>query len=364
MYNIVRKRSVVLGLSYIAALSACASKPTGKSEVVKPADRFDLTQWSITVPLDADKDGKVDKIDVKQILKFSHPDFFYIDNDGYMVFSTPNRAPTTSGSTNSRSELRQMIRGKNYRIGTKDPGNNFALKAHKNAKKFGSIGGKLDATLKVNHVPRNAKHSNKYPAFSVVVGQVHAGKDKKLLSEKGGYGWGNEPIKIYYKKWPNHEKGSVYWTYERNLAKNDPDRTDIAYAVWGNTWENSEDPGDRGLALGEEFSYTINVYENTMYLTFKTANHETVYHQINLSNNVDANGKVDEKDHPNGYAGEWFYFKAGAYDQCSVKDDPGFWYPACGGTGDWKTDYANGDYASASFSKLVLSDAEKPKKRK
>ena len=136
-------------------------------------------------------------------------------------------------------------------------------------------------------------------------------KIRKLLKENNGYGWGNEPIKIYYKKWPNHETGSVFWNYERNLAKKDPNRTDIAYPVWGNTWENPENPGAEGLKLGEEFSYTINVYENTMYLEFSSANKKTVKYQIDLANNVDAHGKVDEKDLATGYTGDWHYFKAG-----------------------------------------------------
>lgn len=352
MYKFVSKENIGLGLACLVAASAYAAKP---------ADKFDLSQWSITLPIDGNNDGKVDTVDVKKIKKYSHPDFFYVDKDGYMVFTTPNKATTTSGSSNSRSELRQMIRGKNTKIKVKSPGNNFALKAHKKAKKYGSIGGKMSATLKVNHVAINAKYPNKYPAFSVVVGQVHAGKDKDLMKSNSGYGWGNEPIKIYYKKWPGHEKGSVFWTYERNLTKADPDRIDIAYPVWGNTWGNPADPGKEGIALGEEFSYTINVHKNTMYLTFESDNHKTIQQQIDLANNIDANGKVDTKDHPHGYAGEWFYFKAGAYDQCSVKDAEGFWYTACGGTGVWKTDYANGDYASVAFSKLVLSDSEKPK---
>ena len=53
------------------------------------------------------------------------------------------------------------------------------------------------------------------------------------------------------------------------------------------------------------------------------------------------------------------YFKAGAYNQCSVKDDPGFWYAACPGTGEWATDYKNGDYAQVSFSRLVVSEGTK-----
>ena len=321
-----------------------------------PGDTFNLRFWKLTLPLDENGDGKVDEIKVRSLHDYSHPDFFYLDQDGYLVFAAPNKAQTTANSTNTRSELRQMLRGKNTRIGTHDALNNFALKAHRGSRSFADVGGQLEATLKVLHVAENAKHVDKKPAFSVVVGQIHAVKDQGVINKGEGFGWGNEPIKIYYKKWPDHDTGSVFWTYERNLESTNPDRTDIAYPVWGNTWENPEDPGDKGIALGQLFNYNINVHGNTMYLTFRTADpSQTVKYQIDLSNNVDAYGNVDEKDNPRGYSGDAMYFKAGAYNQCSARDDVAMWYAGCAGTGDWATDKANGDYASVAFRRILLS---------
>lgn len=319
-----------------------------------PAKRFDLSHWKITLPVDNDKNGKVDEIDVRDIQAYHHPDFFFVDEDNNMVFQAPNKAATTANSTNTRSELRQMLRGTNKKIKTKGQGNNFVLAAHPQAESFGAIGGRMQATLKVNHVAKNARYPLKHPAYSVVVGQIHAGKDKALIKENTGFGWGNEPLKIYYKKWPEHDYGSVFWTYEKNLAKEDPNRKDIAYPVWGYTWDNPTAPGDQGIALGETFSYEVNVHGNIMQLTFESQGHPKVVHTIDLSNNVDAFGRSDAQDNPAGYTGDWHYFKAGAYNQCSVKDRPGFWYAACDGTGNWEQDKANGDYVSVSFSKLQL----------
>ena len=330
----------------------------------KPADRFDLRFWKLTLPLDENEDGKVDEIDAGSLHDYSHPEFFYLDQDGYLVFTAPNKAETTAGSTNTRSELRQMFRGRNTRIGTHDPKNNFALEAHPGSRSFADVGGMLEATLKVLHVARNARYGNKKPAYSVVVGQIHAVKDQGVIDKGKGFGWGNEPIKIYYKKWPEHQTGSVFWTYERNLERTNPDRTDIAYPVWGNTWDDPEDPGTNGIALGELFNYNINVHDNTMYLTFRTTDPtQTVRYEIDLSNNVDAYGEVDEKDNPRGYSGDALYFKAGAYNQCSVRDEPEMWYPACAGTGDWATDEANGDYASVAFRRILLSGPVDPSGR-
>jgi hypothetical protein len=327
----------------------------------EPAEKFDMQFWKLQLPADENKDGKADEIDVRQLGKYSHPDFFYVDENGFLVMTAPNKATTTANSTNTRSELRQMYRQTNTRIGTHDPLNNFALKANRDARKFADIGGRLEATLKVLHVSRNAKYPGKRPAYSVVVGQIHADRNEDLVKTGKGFGWGNEPIKIYYKKWPDHETGSVFWTYERNLERTNPDRTDIAYPVWGNTWENPDEPGEKGIALGQLFNYNINVHGNVMYLTFRTTDpSQTVKYQVDLSDNVDAYGKIDANDHPQGYSGDALYFKAGAYNQCSTQDDPAFWYPACEGTGDWETDKANGDYVSVAFARIQLTRSVDP----
>ena len=77
--------------------------------------------------LDENNDGKPDSVSVKDIQDFSHPDFFYVDENGGMVFTSPNKALTTANSSNTRSELRHMLRGKSTRIKTKSPKNNFTV---------------------------------------------------------------------------------------------------------------------------------------------------------------------------------------------------------------------------------------------
>lgn len=319
-----------------------------------PASKFDLSHWLVQVPVDIDNDHKADTYDVDTIHTYSHPDYFYLNKQDSIVFVSPNKAATSKTSTNTRSEMRYMSRGKNTSIAEKSPANNFSLASHPNADQFPSIGTKMEATLRVDHVSKNAGHPHKYPAYSVVIGQIHAAKlDKKI----DGFGYGNEPLKIFYKKWPNHKTGSVFWTYERNLPKDDPQRIDIAYPVWGNNWDNNKDPKNQGIALGEEFSYVVNVYQDTMHLTFKTEKQGEQHFKINLANNIDAHGQIDIHDHPRGYANEPLYFKAGVYNQCSTKVSESFRYPACPGTGDWIKDRADGNYAQATFSKLTVSKA-------
>ncbi|MFT2091082.1 polysaccharide lyase family 7 protein [Paraglaciecola sp. 2405UD69-4] len=357
------KKLAITAAVLTATLSSCGNtvEPDAlQSEkftpaAMPPASVFDLSHWYLTVPMDENNDAVSDIYDVAELKTYQHPDFFYLDDENQMVFASPNKAATERTSTNTRSELRYMIRGEDLTISESDKKNNFALAAHENANEFAYIGSKLEATLQVDHVATRAKYPNKPPAYSVVIGQVHAlqVEDDKQVP---GFGWGNEPLKISYKKWPNHNKGSVYWTYERNLATDDPQRIDIAYPVWGSNWDDPTDPGEHGIALGEKFSYTVNIYNNTMHLVFSSENHETVHHKINLANNFDANSELDSADYPKGYANEILYFKAGAYNQCSTKDvELSFRYPACPGTGNWEKDLANGDYTKVTFSKLVVS---------
>ena len=323
-----------------------------------PSDIFDLASWSLTIPFDFDQSGSADSLNPKHLQNYQLAEFFYLDENKHLVMVAPNKAVTTPNSTNTRTEFRQVFAEDTDQFsGLPNAKNYFALASNSSAAEFASIGSGMAATLKVNHVSLNAKYTNKAPAYSVVVGQIHAGKLTKLRTNNSGFGWGNEPLKIYYKKFPHHQTGSVFWTYERNLTKEDPNRIDIDYPVWGVGWENTLDPKNKGLALGEEFSYSVKVINDIMHLEFSSANHPTVHHQINLANNLDANGNVDLYDDPQGYKQDWLFFKAGTYNQCSTKDAPSFRYPACPGTGDWQKDKADGNYASVTFSKLELLPA-------
>jgi len=355
LHAVTRPIFVATALAICLAPNAARSGQSANLPCEHPADRFDLTHWKLTLPVDEDQNGRPDDVDEDELQQYTHPDFFHLDDNGYLVFTAPNKGFTTPNSSNTRSELRQMIRGGKNGIGTHDPRNNFVLEAHEQADTFGAIGGRLQATLKVEHVPINARKPSDYSAYAAVIGQIHSGKDSELLAQGEGFGWGNEPVKIFYKKWPDHETGSVFWTYEPNLAKENPDRRDRAYLVWGKLWNDEADPKEAGLPLGTPFSYEINVHRNTAYLKFSADGRDTIQYQIDLSNNTDAHGKPDPKDHPKAYTGDWHYFKAGLYNQCTA--GPGSRSPDCPGTGEWATDHANGDYARVTFIKLKLSES-------
>ena len=61
----------------------------------------------------------------------------------------------------------------------------------------GGIDGELTAELTVDHVTTSGEG---YQIGRVVIGQIHANDD--------------EPIRVYYRKLPNNNKGSIYFAHE------------------------------------------------------------------------------------------------------------------------------------------------------
>ena len=218
------KPGALIALTTSLVIGCVSQQPKSTEQQANPlvpASKFDLSHWKINVPVDLDNDGKIDEIDVKEIQTYSHPDFFYLDDKGYMVFTSPNKALTSANSTNTRSEFRQMLRGANTKIKTKSLKNNFALAVHPLSNQFGSIGGKMEATLKVDHVALRATDPSKNAAYSVVVGQIHAGKDQALIDTKLGYSWGNEPLKYIIKSGLDIKRdrffGTTSVTYQKQI---------------------------------------------------------------------------------------------------------------------------------------------------
>ncbi|QRM88916.1 polysaccharide lyase family 7 protein [Lacinutrix sp. WUR7] len=269
---------------------------------------------------------------VDDLVNYQKDDFFYVENDGntdWVVYKTPNSGITSRTSSNTRTELGQ--------------------KAHW----IPETGGKLTGTLKVQHVSTtgNADVSSSY---AVVVGQIHSDE-----------GHENEPLKIFYKKFPGHTKGSVFWNYEINTKGDNSGRWDFSTAVWGydfsvvgeNATTSPAEPED-GIALGEEFSYEVNIYNGIMYLTFTSEGHETKTFTKNLlMSDFGTKSKIPQQimdvyasrrtvgvEREIAYAGEINYFKQGAYNQANGKSTKSETYG-----GDIEKQYANGSYAEVWF---------------
>jgi hypothetical protein len=288
------------------------------------------------------------------LANYEKKDFFYVSNDGetdWVVYKTPNSGVTSRTSSNTRTELGQ--------------------KEHW----IPETGGKLTGTLKVMHVSTSGD-ARVAASYSVVVGQIHSDE-----------GHENEPCKIYYKKFPGHTKGSVFWNYEINTAGDDNSgRWDYSTAVWGydmsvvgeSPTSYPEEPKD-GIELGEEFSYEINVHKGIMYLTFKSEGHETVQITKNLlktefASSADIPQQIvtmyksigrDGIERENAYAGEIQYFKQGAYNQTNGKspEENIVWYTGADTyEGDIAKQYANGDYTEVWFKEATVGPGTLPDK--
>lgn len=293
-----------------------------------------------------------DGTNIDELVNYEQKDFFYATHDGetnWVVYKTPNSGVTSKNSSNTRTELHEL---KNWTPET---------------------GGKLTGTLKVMHVSTSGD-ARVAASYSTVVGQIHSGE-----------GHENEPIKIFYKKFPGHTKGSVFWNYEINTAGDDnAGRWDFSSAVWGYDMSvvgtsPTDDPKEpeNGIELGEEFSYEINVYEGIMYLTFTSEGHDTVRFTKNLiASDYTTTADIPEQtrqlfvpigqdgvERKNAYAGELQYFKQGAYNQTNGKDPESnmVW---CAGAdtydGDIAQQYANGAYTEVWFRKATVGAGTPP----
>ncbi|MEL6675161.1 MAG: polysaccharide lyase family 7 protein [Bacteroidota bacterium] len=266
-----------------------------------------------------------------------HKDFFYAtqeEGEKWVVYKAPNSGYTHGTSNNTRTELAQL-------------------------KKWSPMTpAKLTATLKVMNVSATGD-ARVAASYSVVVGQIHSAD-----------GHENEPLKIFYKKFPGHTKGSVFWHYEINTAGADNSgRWDFSTAVWGHDFSvvgagedtYPEEPTE-GIALGEEFRYEIEVKEGIMHLRFSSEGHETRIFTKNLIQSAyTTRGDIPEQtqklfvpigqdgvERANAYAEEGLFFKQGAYNQTNGKS-PEVNRNWCSGAetfgGDIQKQYATGNYA-------------------
>ena len=300
-----------------------------------------LDQWSILLGNGESK---------RDLKNFAHKDYFYTVNDGidWVVYKAPNGGVTSPNSHNTRTELGQKARW------------------------TPRTGGKLTGTLKVMHVSSSGD-ARVASSYSVVVGQIHSGD-----------GHENEPLKIFYKKFPGHTKGSVYWNYEINTAGDNSGRWDFSSSVWGYDMSvigtapdtYPAEPED-GIELGEEFRYEVNVYEGMMYLTFKSEGHETKTFTKNLLaseyvSKSDIPRQIltlysvigrDGTERPNAYEGESQFFKQGAYNQTNGRDPSTNMVWSSGAEtfdGDVDKQYANGSYAEVWFRESSVGPGTAP----
>jgi hypothetical protein len=255
-----------------------------------PAKNFDLTDWSISLPIDTNKDGIADNVPERYLAKgLSIEPLFYTGADGGMVFYAPVAGPKTSKNTKyTRNELREMLRTGDSSIKVKGITKNnwvFSTAKRRIKKKSGGVDGLLEASLAVNHVTTtgDAKQIGR-----VIIGQIHATHD--------------EPVRIYYRKLPNNNHGSIYIAHEPLEGK------EQWYDLIGSRANNAKDNED-GISLDEIFSYRIEVAGDLLRVSIIRKSKPDVVQEIDMSNS--------------GYRknDQYMYFKAGVYNQNNTGED-------------------------------------------
>ncbi len=246
-----------------------------------PSGNFDLSYWKLTRP----NNQEIDEDNLSN--GYQKAGEFYTDSiTGAMVFWCPNDGRTTSGSTYPRNEFREMIRRGDNSIGTSGiNGNNwvFSSSTMENQEAAGGVDGVMTATLTVDHVSETSDETRKIGR--VIVGQIHASSD--------------EPCRLYYRKLPGHERGSIYFAHEPTTG------AEQWYDMIGSRSDGAADPED-GIALGELFSYEIKVVENALTVTIMREGKPDVVTEIDMSDS--------------GFEDDWMYFKAGVYNQNNAGD--------------------------------------------
>ena len=336
--NIEISKDAYSNAGYFAANDDLSKKVVYPSTVIPFMDKFKMLMG--------------DGTNVENLVDFENKDFFYTEIEGtrrWVVYKTPNSGVTSKNSSNTRTEL------------------------HEKREWIPEEGGKLTGTCKVMQVSVSGD-ARVAASYSVVVGQIHSGE-----------GHENEPFKLFYKKFPGHTKGSVFWNYEINTEGDDNSgRWDYSTAIWGHDMSvvgKSKDdfpsePED-GIELGEEFSYEVNVYKGIMYLTFKSDGHKTRTFTKNLItseyvNKSDMPEQVKNLFVPIGqdgteraiaYSGELGYFKQGAYNQTNGKapEKNMVW---CAGAetfgGDIAKQYENGCFTEVWFREATVGPGTNP----
>jgi len=250
----------------------------------------ELDDWYLSMPVEKESGTTATNIyEADLSVDYFNEQFFFLDLEGGVVFRAPVAGAKTSTNTSyTRTELREMLRHGDTSINTKGITKNnwvFSSAPQDEQDDAGGVDGELTARLSVNHVTTTGDTSQ---IGRVIIGQIHANDD--------------EPIRLYYRKLPDNEKGSIYFAHE--ILGGD----DIYYEMIGNRSQSADNPVD-GIKLDEKFSYHISVVANLLSVTISRDDYEDITETVDMA--------------ASGYdlGGQYMYFKAGVYNQNNTGDD-------------------------------------------
>ena len=205
--------------------------------------------------------------------------------------STIGGARTSRNTSFTRSELREMLRAGNRDISTTGAnGNNWALGYQPSNSSLGGRNGRLAATLRVNRVTTTG--DGIHPGRTII-GQIHASSD--------------EPARLYYRKCPDSEFGSIYLEHEIR------DGDDVTFNLLGSERCDGNGPSN-GIRLNELFSYEIINDDEDIIVNIRRGDQDG---EIIATTTVD----MDREDSGYDIRDEWMYYKAGLYTQNNTGRD-------------------------------------------
>ena len=273
--------------------------------------------------------------------------YFFTASDGGMVFKSPVDGGRTSTNTRfPRSELREYVRAGQTRRSSGESisisganENNWVLgyqpdnlilddnnRGDRGIENVGGRNGVLTGTLRVNKVTETGRPDD---IGVVIIGQIHAEDD--------------EPMRLYYRKLPGNELGSVYFIHEIN-GDDDLDEVNLV----GSRDDDASNPSG-GIALDELFSYEIIAEGDEIEVVLRRGDSDGQVINRGTVNMSDEDSDYDRRD-------EWMYFKAGAYTQNNVaverfrgEDLPGAATTGFGPNGN------EADYDQVTFYRLNVS---------
>ncbi|ALM89238.1 polysaccharide lyase family 7 protein [Alteromonas stellipolaris] len=260
---------------------------------------IELVDWYLSVPTDEDDSGTSDSISETELAGgYSNSEYFYASGDNGIVMRSPSYGFKTSTNTNYvRVELREMLRRGDRAISTQGVNKNnwvFGSASAVGQADAGGIDGDLRVTLAVNDVTTTGEN---YQIGRLVIGQIHANDD--------------EPIRLYYRKLPGNELGSVYFAHESRVEDSEGDNIETYVELIGSRSNSASNPVD-GIALNEKFSYHINVNVNLLTVTISREGKADVSAHYDMSES-----KYDED-------GQYHYFKVGVYHLNNSSDPDEF----------------------------------------
>lgn len=246
--------------------------PPDTPSTVNYAD-IDFADWKVTLPVDENNNGGPDEYQPAELINFGYQTlapvqpFMYDDTDDEsLVFYTYPEVSTTNSSY-SRTELRELINPSNSR-------ENWALLE----------GGTMEGRLKVADISENSNSGDTY--HKVIVMQIHG-----IISEEDmdihGFSSNNGPplIKIYW-------KDGYVWSHKKSLV-DESTSGDNLLNTSSNTWYDIK--VNLGYVGFEAFDFKIEASDAKIIVTL---NNESPYTYEDVS--------LDKWPFEN-------YFKAGNY---------------------------------------------------